>query len=325
MSPESTHPSILTEDPRSRSEAIKAKAFELGLDACGISLAGPLGEEAHRLEEWLGRGYHADMEWMHHHGPKRTDPTLLVEGARSVISVLQSYYVPCEGPTDPDIGRISRYAWGDDYHLRLKDRLFALLEWIQAVLPGTEGRAFVDSAPVMDKAWAARAGLGWIGKHSNLISREHGSWTFIGELVVTADLAPDVPIADHCGSCTACLDACPTSAIVEPYVVDANRCISYTTIEFKGAEIDPNVARDHGNWIFGCDVCQEVCPWNKFRTDTSEPAYLPRPGVLDTTLDEWAVMDQEAFSARFRKSPVKRTKLDGFRRNVDLARNNRRA
>lgn len=308
--------------PHARSRAIKQKARELGLDACGISVAGPLDEEARRLDAWLTRGYQADMAWMSAHGAKRTDPTLLVEGARAVVSVLQSYYTPYEASTDPSIGRISRYAWGDDYHLRLKDRLFALLAWIQEVLPGTEGRAFVDSAPVMDKAWAARAGLGWIGKHSNLISRQHGSWTFIGELVITAELAPDTPISDHCGSCTACIDACPTGAIVEPYVVDAQRCISWTTIENRAPDIAPAVGSSQGNWIFGCDVCQDVCPWNKFRTLTSEPAYHPRDGVLDTPLDTWAGMDQESFSAAFRRSPVKRTKLDGFLRNVDVAQRN---
>lgn len=312
-------------DPVELNRAVKDKARSLGLDACGVSVAGPLDHEAARLNEWLERGYQADMAWMSSHGSKRTDPTLLVEGARSIISVLQSYYTPNESSTDPTVGRISRYAWGDDYHLRLKERLFALLEWLQNTVPGTEGRAFVDSAPVMDKAWAARAGLGWIGKHSNLISREHGSWTFIGELVVTAEIAADRPIADHCGSCTACIDACPTGAIVEPYVVDANRCISYTTIEYRGEQIPEEVADGHGNWIFGCDVCQEVCPWNKFRTMTSEPAYAPREGVLDTPLVEWNALTQEAFSARFRRSAVKRTKLSGFQRNVQVALENLRA
>jgi epoxyqueuosine reductase len=311
-----------TPDPVQLRHAIKQKASALGLNACGVSAAGPLDVEAERLKEWLGRGYQADMAWMIHHGPKRTDPTLLVEGARSVISVLQSYYTPHEGSSDPSIGRISRYAWGDDYHLRLKERLFALLEWLKNEVPGTEGRAFVDSAPIMDKAWAARAGLGWIGKHSNLISQEHGSWVFIGELVVTAEIATDQPIADHCGSCTACIDACPTNAIVEPYVVDANRCISYTTIEYRGEQIPPKVGADHGNWIFGCDICQEVCPWNKFRTLTSEQQYLPRAGVLDTPLLEWKAMDQEAFSEQFRRSAVKRTKLSGLQRNVDVALSN---
>lgn len=309
--------------PRDLRRAIKRKAEELGLQACGISEAQPLEEEADRLAAWLDRGYQADMEWMSRHGSKRTDPTLLVEGARTVVSVLQSYYTPFEATDNPAVGRISRYAWGDDYHLKLKERLFSLMEWLQEVAPETEGRVFVDSAPIMDKAWAARAGLGWIGKHSNLISPQHGSWVFIGELVVTTAIEPDSPIADHCGSCTACIDACPTTAIVEPYVVDANRCISYTTIEFKGQEPPAAIAEGHGNWIFGCDICQEVCPWNKFRTTSTEPAYLPRDGMLDTPLEEWGTLDQEAFSRFFRHSPVKRTKLTGFKRNVSIALRNR--
>jgi len=305
--------------PRALRRAIKQKAAELGLDACGISEAQALEEEGSRLQTWLDRGYQADMEWMSRHGQKRTDPRLLVEGARSVVSVLQSYYTPYQAAEDASLGRVSRYAWGDDYHLTLKRRLFALLEWLQDLVPGTVGRAFVDSAPIMDKAWAARAGLGWIGKHSNLISREHGSWVFIGELVVTTAIEPDRPIADHCGSCTACIDACPTEAIVEPYVVDANRCISYTTIEYKGPAPPAEIGDEHGNWIFGCDICQEVCPWNKFRTVSTEAAYEPREGILDTPLDVWKEMDQEAFSTFFSRSAVKRAKLAGFQRNVDIA------
>jgi len=292
------------------------------LDACGIATAGPLDVEAKRLDEWLSNGHHADMQWMTNHREKRGDPTLLVEGARSVISVLQSYYVPEDGPVDPEIGRISRYAWGDDYHLRLKERLFSLLEWLQETAPETEGRAFVDSAPVMDKAWAARAGLGWIGKHSNLISPDHGSWVFIGELIVTTELEPDSPMMDHCGSCTACLDACPTNAIVDPWVVDANRCISYTTIESRAPETSPEIASGHGNWIFGCDICQDVCPWNKFRTETSETSYHPRPGTLDTPLSDWLQMDSDSFSERFRRSAVKRTKHAGLTRNIKIASEN---
>jgi len=316
-----THTRIII-DPSVLARAVKQKALELGLDACGISTAGPLDEEAKRLDEWLSRGNHADMQWMTNHRDKRGDPTLLVEGARSVISVLQSYYVPHEGPTDPQIGRISRYAWGDDYHLRLKERLFALLEWLQMADPKTEGRAFVDSAPVMDKAWAARAGLGWIGKHTNLISPSHGSWVFIGELIVTTELEADGPMTDHCGSCTACLDACPTNAIVDPWVVDANRCISYTTIESRAPETNPDIASGHGNWIFGCDICQDVCPWNKFKTETSEEGYYPRPGTLDTPLSDWLTLDPDSFSERFRRSAVKRTKHAGLERNVRIAAEN---
>ncbi len=302
--------------------ALKEKALELGLDACGISKAGPLDLEAERLNAWLGQGHHASMRWMENHLEKRIDPTILVKGARSVVSVLQSYYNPIDPPEDPKVGRISRYAWGDDYHLILKERLSGLMDWLKSEVGEVNGRIFVDSAPVMDKAWASRSGLGWIGKHSNLISPDHGSWTFIGELIIDVELSEDQPILDHCGSCTECIDHCPTNAIVEPYVVDANRCISYTTIEHRGEDVDAALSSDHGNWIFGCDVCQEVCPWNKFRTDTSESRYAPRPGTLTTPLQEWEDLDQAAFSARFSKSAVKRTKLDGFRRNVRFAKEN---
>ncbi len=304
------------------SQAIKHKALELGLDACGISRAEALDVEAARLKSWLSRGNHASMSWMENHLDKRTDPTKLVDGARSVVSVLQSYFYPDEPSDEPDVGRISRYAWGDDYHLVLKERLASLYEWLQGEVGDVSGRMFVDSAPIMDKAWAARAGLGWIGKHTNLISPQHGSWFFIGELVLDIELSPDEPILDQCGSCTACLDACPTAAITEPYVVDANLCISYTTIEHHEDDVDRSIRDNHGNWIFGCDICQEVCPWNKFRTESSEARYAPRPGILETPIAEWAELDQESFSSRFRKSAIKRTKISGFERNVRYAMDN---
>jgi epoxyqueuosine reductase len=299
--------------------ALKSKALELGFEACGISHAAELTVEKSRLEEWLRRGNQASMGWMERNQEKRVDPTVLVEGAKSVVSVIQSYYHPFQGSTDPDTGRISRYAWGDDYHLIIKDRLHALLNWLEETSGPVTGRAFVDSAPVMDKAWAARAGLGWIGKHSNLISPDHGSWFFIGELIIDTELIADKPIADQCGTCTRCLDACPTGAITEPYVVDANLCISYTTIEHRGSDVAESVHSQHGNWIFGCDICQEVCPWNKFRTESSEMGYAPREGVLNTPLEAWSELSPESFSTRFRRSAVKRTKLEGFTRNVRYA------
>ena len=239
-----------------------------------------------------------------------------------MVSVIQSYYHPLDQQEDTSIGKISRYALGEDYHLVMKEKLFKLLNWMMAEVPGCTGRAFVDSAPVMDKAWAAKAGLGWIGKHSNLISPEHGSWFFIGELIVDLDLAADGPILDHCGTCTRCIDACPTDAIVQPYVVDANLCISYNTIEHRGNDVPTEVHEGHGNWIFGCDVCQEVCPWNKFRTESSEPRYAPQAARINVPLEEWAELTQEEFSATFRKSAVKRTKWDGFIRNVQYAQKN---
>ena len=308
--------------PKELSDLVKAKALSLGFEACGISTADSLAQEQSRLEEWLVRGYQASMSWMNNHREKRVDPRELVEGAKSVVSVIQSYYHPLDQQEDPSIGKISRYALGEDYHLVMKEKLFKLLNWMMAEVPGCTGRAFVDSAPVMDKAWAAKAGLGWIGKHSNLISPEHGSWFFIGELIVDLDLAADGPILDHCGTCTRCIDACPTDAIVQPYVVDANLCISYNTIEHRGNDVPTEVNEGHGNWIFGCDVCQEVCPWNKFRTESSEPRYAPQAARINVPLEEWAELTKEEFSATFRKSAVKRTKWDGFIRNVQYAQKN---
>lgn len=301
------------------SRGIKEEAVRIGFDACGISEAGRLDEESRRLEDWLLAGRHGSMSWMEGHFEKRTNPKLLVDGARSVVSVLHNYYHSYQSSDDPNIGRISRYAWGDDYHDVMKRKLRSLLSWLDEEAGGVKGRVFVDSAPVLDKAWAARAGLGWIGKHSNLISTEIGSWFFIGELIVDLPLDPDEPIADHCGTCTLCIDACPTDAIVEPYVVDANRCISYLTIEHREDDVAQDLRDEMGNWIFGCDICQDVCPWNKFRRTSGETAYRPREGTLDTTLSEWAEIDEASFRSRFKSSPVKRPKWEGFVRNVRYA------
>ncbi|QXD13996.1 tRNA epoxyqueuosine(34) reductase QueG [Rhodocaloribacter litoris] len=299
--------------------ALKQEAARLGFDACGIARAERLDEEARRLEQWLARGYHGTMYWMERHFDKRTDPRRLVDGARSVISVLHNYYQPVEQPQRPTAGKISRYAWGDDYHEVMKEKLYRLYAWLDEQAGGIHGRAFVDSAPVMDKAWARRSGLGWIGKHTNLINRSLGSYFFLGELIVDVPLPPDGPVPDYCGTCTRCLDACPTDAIVQPYVVDANRCISYLTIEHRGDDIPEDLRPGMGTWIFGCDVCQDVCPWNKFKRPASEPRYAPRPGLTDTELREWVELDLEEFRRRFRKSPVKRAKLEGFLRNVRIA------
>ena len=299
--------------------ALKAEAARLGFDACGISKAERLDEEARRLEAWLARGRHGTMGWMARNFDKRVDPRALVEGAQSVVSVLHNYYQPAEHAGDGRAGKISRYAWGDDYHEVMKEKLFRLFAWLDERLGDVHGRAFVDSAPVMDKAWARRSGLGWMGKHTNLINRSLGSFFFLGELIIDVPLPPDGPIPDYCGSCTRCLDACPTDAIVQPYVVDANRCISYLTIEHRGDDIPRELQSGMGTWIFGCDVCQDVCPWNKFKRPTAEPRYAPRPGVTDTELREWIELDLEAFRRRFRKSPVKRARLEGFLRNVRIA------
>ncbi len=303
---------------------LKAEAARLGFDACGISTAEQLDEEARRLEQWLGEGRHASMGWMANHFEKRIDPRRLVDGARTVVSVLHNYYQPVTPNPAPDRGRISRYAWGDDYHEVMKEKLYHLFAWLEARTGPRHGRAFVDSAPVMDKAWARRSGLGWMGKHTNLINRRLGSFFFLGELILDLSLPPDGPIPDYCGTCTRCIDACPTDAIYRPYAVDANRCISYLTIEHRGDDLPEALQPGMGNWIFGCDVCQDVCPWNKFKRPTAEPRYALRPGITDTGLAEWAEMDLEAFRRRFRKSPVKRARLEGFLRNVRIALENAR-
>lgn len=305
---------------RRLTDDLKTEALRLGFDACGVARAERLDEEARRLETWLLEGRHGTMAWMERNFEKRVDPARLVDGARSVVSVVHTYYQPTQRPDDPSVGKVSRYAWGDDYHDVLKEKLFALFDWLDAQTGGVGGRAFVDSAPVLDKAWAQRAGLGWMGKHSNLIRRDRGSFFFIGELIVDAALVPDEPFtADHCGTCTRCLDACPTDAIYRPYAVDARRCISYQTIENKTLSIPDDLAADFDGWIFGCDICQDVCPWNKFKRPTTEPRFAPREGITDTHLQRWAELDLEAFRRRFRKSPIKRAKLSGFLRNVEAA------
>ncbi len=304
---------------------LKEQAARLGFDACGISAAVRLDEEALRLEKWLGEGRHGSMSWMERNFEKRVNPAELVPGAQSVISVLHTYYTDYSHSDDADIGNISRYAWGDDYHDVLKEKLTTLLEWLDKRVGGVAGRAFVDSAPVMDKVWAQRSGLGWIGKHSNLISRDIGSFFFIGELIVDLDLPADDPISDFCGSCTRCIDACPTHAIYPAYVVDANRCISYLTIESRAEVFPEELEREIGSWIFGCDICQDVCPWNKFKRPASEPRFLPRPGAIDTPLSTWAGLTPENFNAQFKGSAVKRAKPEGFQRNVAAAARNRQA
>ena len=300
--------------------ALKAEARRIGFDACGIARAERLDDEARKLEQWLGDGRHATMGWMENHFEKRVDPRKLVPGAQSVVSVLQSYYQPVEPGSTPETAQISRYAWGDDYHDVLKEKLAELFDWLDDRAGGIGGRVFVDSAPVLDKAWAQRAGLGWMGKHTNLISRKIGSYFFIGEMIVDVPLAADDPFsADYCGSCTRCIDACPTDAIDRPYSVDSNRCISYWTIEHRGDDIPEHLAADFGAWIFGCDICQDVCPWNKFKKPTTDARFLPREGLHDTSLHEWAELNLEDFRRRFHKNPLRRTGFEGFQRNVRVA------
>ena len=294
---------------------IKAEAQRLGFMSCGIAQAGFLEEEAPRLENWLKQNRNGEMRYMENHFDKRLDPTLLVPGAKSVVSLLLNYYP--EDKQREDSFKISKYAYGTDYHFVIKDKLKALLEHIRAAIGEVDGRAFVDSAPVLDKAWAAKSGLGWVGKHSNLLTKQVGSFYFIAELIIDLELEYDTPVTDHCGSCTACIDACPTQAIVDPYVVDGSKCISYYTIELKN-EI-PNYAQDKmDDWMFGCDVCQDVCPWNRFSKPHAEPLFNPKPEILQNSKSEWRELTQEVFSEIFRKSPVKRTKYSGLMRNIEF-------
>ena len=283
--------------------------------SCGISKAGFLEQEAPRLEAWLNQNRHGQMQYMENHFDKRLDPTKLVEGSKSVISLLLNYY-PQHLQRD-DSYKISKYAYGTDYHFVIKDKLKELLHCIQEQVGDVHGRAFVDSAPVLDKAWAAKSGLGWIGKHSNLLSKQAGSFYFIAELIVDLDLDYDAPVTDHCGSCTACIDACPTQAIVEPYKVDGSKCISYFTIELKN-EIPSSVSGQFDDWMFGCDVCQDVCPWNRFSKAHKEPLFDPHPDVLSNSKKDWEEITKEVFSEIFKKSPLKRTKFEGLRRNIEF-------
>ncbi len=295
---------------------IKTEAKRLGFLSCGISKAEFLEEEAPRLEKWLNSGMHGDMRYMENHFDKRLDPTKLVEGSKSVISLLFNYYSP-DLQLDPEAPKISKYAYGTDYHFVIKDKLKALLNFIHDEIGEVSGRAFVDSAPVLDKAWAARSGLGWLGKHSNLLTKEVGSFYFIAELILDLDLEYDHAVTDHCGSCTACIDACPTQAIVQPYVVDGSKCISYFTIELKDS-IPSTFKGQFENWMFGCDICQDVCPWNSFSKPHNEPLFNPRPGLLEMTGSDWQEITQELFDSLFKKSAVKRAKYEGLRRNIEF-------
>lgn len=309
-------------EPAELSAAIKKLALDCGFQKAGIVRAGALAVEGERLKEWLGRGFHGTMAWMERDSEMRSDPRRLLEGAKSVVAVAMNYYTPRDHTEAPGTGKVSRYAWGDDYHDVLRERLNRLLAGIEEMIPGVRGKVCVDTSPVMDKAWAVRAGIGWLGKHTNVITTDHGSWVFLGELILDAEFAYDEEtVDDHCGSCTACLDACPTGAIVEPYVVDSNLCISYATIELRTDNLPMEITAAQEGWLYGCDICQEVCPWNRFKKDSDEPAFEPRPGNVDADLDGVLEMDQADFSERFRKSAIKRTKLAGLQRNANALKN----
>lgn len=301
---------------KSFSEKVRQKAAELGIDKVGFARAESLVPDGEHFFEWLKRSYQGEMAWLEREPEKRVDPRLIFPEARSVISVAVNYYTPYEHPNDGRKGKISRYAWGDDYHDVVKGKLRALLDWISRENPDAVGKICVDTAPVMEKAWAARAGLGWLGKHSNIITKEYGSWIFLGEILLNIELEYDEPIADHCGSCTACIEACPTDAIIEPFVVDSNKCISYATIELRSDELPMEISGNLNGWVYGCDICQDVCPWNRFEKPTDEMRFEPRSGETSLDLDVVESFTPETYAGRFRKSAMKRTKLSGLKRNA---------
>ena len=296
-------------------QLIKAESKRLGFLSCGISKAGFLEEEAPRLENWLNNQMNGQMSYMENHFDKRLNPTLLVDDAKSVISLLLNYY-PSELQNE-DSYKISKYAYGQDYHHVIKEKLKELLHFIQTEIGEVSGRAFVDSAPVLDKAWAAKSGLGWVGKNSNLITQKVGSFYFIAELIIDLELDYDAPTTDHCGSCTACLDACPTEAIVAPYVVDGSKCISYFTIELKD-NLPQEMKGKFDDWMFGCDVCQDVCPWNRFSKPHNEPLFQTNSDILNFSKSDWEEITVDTFQKVFKNSAVKRTKYDGLLRNINF-------
>jgi epoxyqueuosine reductase len=306
-----------TETRAEVSARIKARARAEGFHKVGIVPAEALTAERARLEEWLRRGYHGAMSWLERDPAQRADPRLVMNGARAVVVCALNYYTPHEHTNDPAHGKISRYAWGDDYHEVVGAKLKALLVWIKEQWPEAEGKTCVDIQPLLDKAWAARAGLGWIGKHTNLITQDYGSWVFIGELLLNLELAYDTEqVEDHCGTCTLCIEACPTQAISEPYVVDSNRCISYATIELRAPDLPEDVAGHLEGWLYGCDICQDVCPWNRFQQPTDEARFAPRAGEVAANLSDILALTPETYAARFRRSAVKRAKLTGLTRNA---------
>ena len=297
---------------------IKVIAQDLGFNFCGIAKAEFLEEEAPRLESWLSRNYHGKMAYMANHFDKRLDPAKLVEGAKTVVSLVYNYF-PSEGlPNGTGDYKIAKYAYGKDYHFVIKDKLKLFLARLSEEVGDVGGRAFVDSAPVLERQWAQKSGIGWLGKNSLLLNRKMGSFFFLAELIIDLEANPDPPhITDYCGTCTRCIDACPTDAIVQPGVVDGSRCISYFTIELK-EEIPQSVKGKFENWVFGCDICQDVCPWNRFSTPHTEPEFEPHPELKEMDKKEWEEITEDVFSRVFQKSAVKRTKLKGIKRNINF-------
>ncbi len=301
----------------SLTEKIKQKAFEIGFHKIGLGRADSLTPEREQLEEWLTKDFHGEMKWMKREPEKRTDPRLIFPAAKSVIAVALNYYTPFQHEIDKTKGKVSRYAWGDDYHDVMQAKLGELLSWIKSENTEAEGKICCDIQPIMDKAWAVRAGLGWIGKHSNLITKEYGSWVFLGEILLNLELEFETEIEpDHCGNCTLCLEACPTKAIVSPYVVDSKRCLSYATIELRAPQLPDDIVKDLDHWLYGCDVCQDVCPWNRFQQITAEQRFMPRENNVSVDLPEILSLSPEEYVKKFRGSAMKRTKLSGLQRNA---------
>jgi len=308
---------MLEDSPQLDAERIKATARKAGFDLVGIAKAESMKDEFEHFAEWLDSGYHATMKYLEHHREKRENIELVLPGAKSVIVVGLSYHTSHVHSEEVHSGKLSRYAWGTDYHEILPQKMQAIVSTLQELHPDSSSKIYVDTGPISEKQWARKAGIGWQGKHSNIISREIGSWFFIGVIITTVPLAHDKPIQDFCGTCTACIDACPTDAIIRPYTVDAGKCLSYWTIEAKpDIQIPQHIADNAKGWIFGCDICQDVCPWNTFAQETTVPDFHPRNNETNLQRDQILNMKQEEFSERFRKSPVKRTKLAGIQRNA---------
>ena len=303
---------------------IKQKALAIGFHKIGVVRAEPLYEESEHLKEWLEKDYQGEMAWLEREPEKRANPNLIFPEAKSIIVVALNYYTPHEHEETDTKGKVSRYAWGDDYHDVLKEKLRELLAFIKMLDDAADGKICVDTAPIMDKAWAVRAGLGWLGKHSNVITKEYGSWVFLGEILLNLELEYEIePVADFCGTCTACLDACPTNAIVAPYLVDSNRCLSYATIELRSPELPEETKENLNGWLYGCDICQDVCPWNRFEKPTEEARFEPRTGNVSADLEEILALSPEKYAERFRRSAMKRTKLGGLQRNAQALKNKR--
>ena len=299
------------------SEIIKSEALSIGFLSCGISKAEFLSEEAPKLEHWLKSGFNGEMSYMERNFDKRLDPTLLVPGSKSVISLLFNYYTEKKAKKD-DEPKISSYAYGKDYHLVIKEKLRELLSRIKNLVGDVNGRVFVDSAPVMERVWAEKSGLGWIGKNTNLINKKTGSFFFLAELILDLELEYDHPTTDHCGSCTACIDSCPTNALATPYKMDATKCISYATIELKN-NIPDSFKDNMRGWIFGCDICQDVCPWNRFSKNHNEPSFEDKTNVSNMSKKQWEDLTKEVFDKVFKDSPIKRTGFSGIKRNINFA------